>query len=189
MGCFSFGVAHNIQAGELGAVTTNDLNCYKTLKKIKAHGRMCDCPVCHRDEGKCPRPVEPDPRFTFDIFGLNFKATEFEAALALCQLKKADWIQARRQENVLYLNKGLEQYSGVFTLPEYSTDVSYLAYPIIIKHPDVISRGAIRRRLEEAGIESRPLYDCDNGFYVGVHQYLTKKDLDRIIQVLKGSLC
>jgi CDP-6-deoxy-D-xylo-4-hexulose-3-dehydrase len=177
MGCFSFYIAHNIQAGEMGAVVTDDYECYRILKKIKAHGRVCDCLFCVRSEGKCPRPVEPDPRFTYDMFGLNFKTMEFQAALALCQIKKADWIMKKRQDNVEYLNKGLKDLK-LLTLPKFSKDISYLAYPIICDN-----RREIREQLEQYGIESRPLFNHPKGFYIGVHQYLTKKDLDYAIQI------
>ena len=178
MGCFSFYIAHNIQAGEMGAVTTNDLDCYKTLKKIKAHGRVCDCPVCLRSEGKCPRPVSPDPRFSYDIFGLNFKTMEFQAALALCQVKKADLIKKQRSDNVKYLNNGLVGLAHL-ELPKYSSDISYLAYPI-----KSAKRDEIREKLDKAGIESRPLFNHPTGFYIGCHQYLTQEDLDYTIQIL-----
>ena len=47
---FSFYIAHNIQAGEMGAVTTDDQEIIRLIKKIKANGRLCDCPVCRRAE-------------------------------------------------------------------------------------------------------------------------------------------
>jgi dTDP-4-amino-4,6-dideoxygalactose transaminase len=53
-GAFSFYIAHNIQAGEMGCVTTNDPEIARLVKKIKANGRECDCPVCIRVQGKCP---------------------------------------------------------------------------------------------------------------------------------------
>lgn len=182
MGCFSFYIAHNIQAGEMGAVVTDSEECYKTLKKIKAHGRMCDCLICRRAEGKCPRPIEPDPRFTYNMFGLNFKTMEFQAALALCQIKKADWIKKCRGDNLNYLNQGLRGLKGI-TLPEYNKDYSYLAYPIYSN-----KREEIRAGLEKAGIESRPLFNDPKGFYIGCHQYLTKEDLDYIIQIFNRIL-
>ncbi len=85
---FSFYIAHNIQAGELGAVTTNDLEIASLVKKIKANGRSCDCPVCQRSEGKCPKMSgislsDFDPRFTHELVGYNFKTMEFQAALGL----------------------------------------------------------------------------------------------------------
>lgn len=220
LACFSFYIAHNIQAGEMGAVVTDKLDMYKLLKKIKAHGRMCDCPVCTRPEGKCPRinsykgKDDFDPRFYHDVFGFNFKTMEFQAALGLSQLEKAGYILKRRKYNVSYLNKGLEPLRGLLQLPKYNGDYSYLAYPIVIKRPDIITRKALRHKLEEAGIETRPLFGCIplqqpvyahlkkkykgrlpnaeytglNGFYIGCHQYLTKGDLDYIISTFKGVL-
>jgi CDP-6-deoxy-D-xylo-4-hexulose-3-dehydrase len=220
LACFSFYIAHNIQAGEMGAVVTDDINIYRLVRKIKAHGRMCDCPVCTRAEGRCPRinsykgKDDFDPRFYHDIFGFNFKTMEFQAALGLSQLEKAEDILRRRKRNVSYLNNGLEPLKEVLQLPRYSEDVSYLAYPIVIKRPDIISRKMLRRKLEERGIETRPLFGCVptqqpaygylkgrykgrlpnaeyvglNGFYIGCHQYLTEKDLDYIIRTFKSVL-
>ncbi|MFA5356589.1 MAG: DegT/DnrJ/EryC1/StrS family aminotransferase [Candidatus Omnitrophota bacterium] len=217
LSCFSFYIAHNIQAGEMGAVVTDDRAIYRLVKKIKAHGRMCDCPVCTRFDGKCPRlnsykgKDDFDPRFYHDMFGFNFKAMEFQAALGLSQIKKVEDILMRRKHNVLYLNKGLKPLEGVLRLPGYSDEVSYLAYPIVVGRPDIISRKALRRRLEERGIETRPLFGCIptqqpaygylkkryegklpnaeyiglNGFYIGCHQYLKKTDLDYIIKIFK----
>lgn len=211
--CFSFYIAHNVQAGEMGAVVTDNYDVYKLVKKIKAHGRMCDCPVCTRPEGKCPRldsykgKDDFDPRFYHDMFGFNFKAMEFQAALGLVQLKKVESILEKRRYNVRYLNNGLQPLNDILQFPQYSNNISYLAYPIVIKDPKVISRKILRHKLEESGIETRPLFGCIptqqpaygflkekyegrlpnaeylglNGFYIGCHQYLTKKDLDYII--------
>jgi dTDP-4-amino-4,6-dideoxygalactose transaminase len=215
LACFSFYIAHNVQAGEMGAVVTDDYNIYRLVKKIKAHGRMCDCPVCTRADGKC-RHMDSykgtddfDPRFYHDMFGFNFKAMEFQAALGLVQLEKVDRILEKRRYNVCYLNSGLEPLRDLLQLPKYSEDISYLAYPLVIKRPDIISRKDLRHKLEEAGIETRPLFGCIptqqpayrhlkkkykgrlpnaeyiglNGFYIGCHQYLKKNDLDFIIEV------
>lgn len=222
LACFSFYIAHNIQAGEMGAVVTDNYEIYKLIKKIKAHGRMCDCPVCRRSEGKCPRlnthdgQEDFDPRFYHDIVGFNFKAMEFQAALGLVQLENVEDILEKRRYNVAYLNQGLMPFNDILQLPKYSQDISYLAYPLVIKDPGVIPRRVLRQKLEESGIETRPLFGCiptqqpayaylkekyegklpnaeyigANGFYIGCHQYLKKSDLDFIISVfhkiLKG---
>jgi len=212
LSAFSFYIAHNIQAGEMGAITTNDQGIAKLIRKIKAQGRECDCLVCTRSNGWCP-PLDGyngeddfDPRFSHDLIGYNFKTMEFQAALGLSQLEKVEWIIRKRQRNVKHLNKVLERYSNILQLPEYSEEVSYLAYPIIIKQPDLILRKELRMRLEEEGIETRPLFGCIptqqpaysylkeqyegklpnaeflglNGFYIGCHQYLTEDDLEHI---------
>ncbi len=79
---------------------------------------MCDCPVCTRAEGNCPRlnsyrgKDDFDPRFFHDMFGYNFKTMEFQATLGLAQLEKAKEILQTRQFNVRYLNQGLESLNS-----------------------------------------------------------------------------
>jgi len=206
---FSFYIAHNIQAGEMGALTTDDERLWKLLKKIKSNGRRCDCQICIRPNGKCPRKdEEDDPRFIHEYIGYNFKAMEFQAALAIVQLKKADWIFNKRSQNVRYLNEKLATFGDMLQLPRYSEDVSYLAYPIIIKN-NMLPRKKLMSFLESYGIETRPLFGCiptqqpafsylrehykdklynaerigNNGFYIGCHQYLTTDDLDYIVKI------
>lgn len=217
LSAFSFYIAHNIQAGEMGAITTDDVMIVKLLRKIKANGRVCDCFTCIRSQNNCPHKSQDyDPRFTHDIIGYNFKTTEFQAALALAQLKNIDWIIKKRQENVRILNENLEKYSNLLELPIYSNKISYLAYPLVIKKPGRISRKKLTFELERNGIETRPLFGCIptkqpsysifkekynnklpnaeyiglNAFYIGCHQYLNQNDLDHIIKtfdlILKG---
>jgi len=213
MGCFSFYIAHNIQVGDMGAVTTNSSEVYRELKKIKAHGRLCECTICGRNEGRCPhKDKDYDPRFTHERIAYNFKTTEIQAALGLNQLKKAQEIIHKRQHNVAYLNDGLEGVKEL-QLPKVSSDISYLAYPVIIKD-ESINRNDFLKRLSRAGIENRPLFACiptqqpayshfrekwlsklpnanwlgERGFHVGAHQYLTTEELDKIIEGIKQCL-
>lgn len=214
---FSFYIAHNIQVGELGAITTNDPDLIRLSKKIKANGRVCDCLICVRSEGKCPKLLsyegdyDFDPRFTHELIGYNFKTTEFQAALALVQLKKADWIKKKRGDVVKQLNEGLAQFSDLLQLPKYDNNVSYMAYPMLIKKPERLPRKKLRMCLEKLGVETRPLFGCiptqqpayshlrnlyktklpiadfvgRNGFYVGCHQYLTTENVEYIISSFK----
>lgn len=218
LSAFSFYIAHNIQAGELGAVNTNDLEIALLLKKIKANGRMCNCIVCIRNTGNCPKIFQYnnekdfDPRFAHDIISWNFKAMEFQAALGNTQLEKVEDIIAKRQENVKYLNENLEDLTDMLQFPKYDKNISYLAYTILIKNPEILSRSKLRYELEKEGIETRPLFGSiptqqiaykhlkeeyknkipnadyvgENAFYIGCHQYLTRDDLDYIIKTLKS---
>ncbi|MCK4589137.1 MAG: DegT/DnrJ/EryC1/StrS family aminotransferase [Nanoarchaeota archaeon] len=215
---FSFYIAHNVQAGEMGALTTDDNEVARLVRKIKANGRACDCLICTRSEGTCPKinlgEEDFDPRFSHDLIGYNFKTTEFQAAIALAQLKKINWIIKKRQENVKYLNENLAEFSDLIQLPKYSNEVSYLAYPLVIKKPQVFSRKKLRLELEKKGIETRPLFGSiptqqqsfshlkqryngklpvadylgANGFYVGCHQYLNQDDLDYVVKSFKAVL-
>jgi dTDP-4-amino-4,6-dideoxygalactose transaminase len=203
---YSFYIAHNIQVGEMGAVVTSDDGLCRLIRRIKANGRLCACRICRRGEGKCPhRDAEFDPRFTHDLIGFNFKTAELHAAIAIPQIGKADAIVRARQRNVQALNEKLESFSDIFHLPIYSEDVSYLAYPLVIRDPRW-SRERIMKSLEESGVETRPLFGSiptqqpafrylkeryegrlpnadfvgKNGFYIGCHQYLEKGHLDQV---------
>jgi CDP-6-deoxy-D-xylo-4-hexulose-3-dehydrase len=141
---------------------------------------------------------------------------EFQAALGLTQLGRVEQILMRRQENVRYLNDGLAGFADILQLPLYDPAVSYLAYPLVIRKPGLISRKTLRQELEQEGIETRPLFGCiptqqpayahlkkrylgrlpnaeyigKHGLYIGCHQYLTRADLDTILaafrHILKG---
>ena len=214
-GVFSFYIAHNLSAGEMGAVTTDDYKLYHLCKKVKTNGRYCKCDVCLRHQEKCPamqdysQDGDLDPRFLHDIVGYNFKVTEFQPAIACVQIMNIDKIIRKRQDNLKFLNRGLKKLSGVLQLPLFNKDVSYLAYPIVIKRPNIISRRELRIKLEKNGIETRPIFGCiptqqpaychlkeeyknilpnadyigANGLYIGCHQYLKRGDLDYIISV------
>lgn len=212
---FSFYIAHNIQVGEMGAIVTDDLKLQKLAKKLKANGRICSCEFCTRSEGSCPyNDEELDPRFTHEYIGYNFKTTEWQAALALCQLTRIEWIISQRQHNVKFLNEMLQEYSDLLQLPVFSEDVSYMAYPLVIKEPDKLSREFMMHELEKQSVEVRPIFGCiptqqpayshlkslyegkllnahyigKNGFYIGCHQYLTDNDLEYIVQVFNNIL-
>ncbi|MCU0554099.1 MAG: DegT/DnrJ/EryC1/StrS aminotransferase family protein [Syntrophales bacterium] len=209
---YSFYIAHNIQVGEMGAVVTDDEALCRLIRRIKANGRLCDCRVCRRSAGKCPhRGAAFDPRFTHDLIGFNFKTAELHAAIAIPQVGRADAIIRARQHNVRALNAKLEPYAEIFQLPVYSEEVSYLAYPLVIRDPRW-SREKIMTALERAGVETRPLFGCiptqqpayrslqqryegrlpradfagKNGFYIGCHQYLGRADLDCVEEAFRN---
>jgi CDP-6-deoxy-D-xylo-4-hexulose-3-dehydrase len=207
---FSFYVAHNLQAGELGVMNTDSIKIRNMGRKVKANGRSCTCDICDRMHGNCPQQgkssgeEDMDPRFTHDVIGYNFKTTEFSTALANHRIQFIDEINKKRRENVAYLNEGLKNHQDALKLPEYSEDVSYLAYPLVLKKGNL---DTLREKLQDMGVESRTAFGCiplqqpsfaylkkeyegklpnaenigKNGFYIGCHQSLKKEDLDYVI--------
>jgi len=208
---FSFYIAHNVQVGEFGAVNTDSLEIRNMLRKVKAHGRICACDKCRRTDGNCPEinsytgEKDYDPRYTHDVIGFNFKTNEFMPAIALERIKKIDETNRIRRENVKYLNEELGKHSDILQLPEYSEEISYLGYPLIVKNGN---RKDLRAQLEKRGIETRILFGCiplqqpsfsyakedyqgklpnaeylgSNGFFIGCHQDLERQDLDYIVK-------
>ena len=220
---FSFYIAHNVQAGELGAINTDDAILYKLVKKIKSNGRFCDCSYCVRSSGKCPKlPIlmekypnkDYDAKFLHDIWGYNFRTMDIQASLALSQLQNIDSILKKRQHAVKSLNHGLKKYSHIIQLPKYDENVSYLAYPMLIKDNSALDRRTFRTELEKQSIETRPLFGCiptqqpsfsylkekyqsslpnanyvgENGLYIGCHQYLSSEDIKYIINSVSSIL-
>ena len=120
----------------------------------------------------------------------------------------------KRLENVRYLNENLSKFSDILQLPKYDKNISYLAYPLVVKNPERISRKMLSFGLEKKGVETRPLFGCiptqqpaydhlkkdykgklpiadnvgKNGFYIGCHQYLEQDDLDYIINAIADIL-
>ncbi len=202
---FSFYVAHNISAGEMGTINTNNDELIQLIRKVKSSGRVDNYPIL-KDKSSYALKDEFHP-FFHDMVSYNFKATEFQAALASVELKRVDEIIRRRQENVKYLNEGIERFSTSLRLPEFSKDVSYLSYPLVLKNSK-IPRKKIRAELEKRGIETRALFGAIplhqpayshlkkqyegklknaeyvglNGFYIGCHQYLGREELDYVIK-------
>jgi dTDP-4-amino-4,6-dideoxygalactose transaminase len=213
LSAYSFYIAHNIQAGQLGAAVSDDKAIINLIKQIKSNGRMCVCDICTRAQGKCPyNDAEFDPRFTHNLIGYNFKTMEFQAAIALAQLEEVDNIIKSRQKNVKVLNEYLNEFSDILQIPKYSEDVSYLAYPLVLKD-EKISINKLTHNLEKEGVETRPLfgyiphqlafnylkdqyegklpnaeYIGNQGFYIGCHQYLNEEDLEYIYTKFKKVL-
>jgi CDP-6-deoxy-D-xylo-4-hexulose-3-dehydrase len=210
-GAFSFYIAHTIQAGEFGALVTDNADIARVARQVKAHGRMCSCKVCTRNTTGCHRLADGDPRFMAQFIGYNFKAMEWSAALARVQLRKADANIAKRKANAETLHGLLISGQDKLKLPFFrDTDVP-MVFPMVLKEGN---RDELLVRLEAAAVEARPAFGCiplqqpvyvayreqytgmlpiaewvgKQGFYVGCHQYLTGEQLKRMARVILESV-
>ena len=211
-GAFSFYIAHTVQAGEFGALVTDDADIALTARRVKAHGRVCACKICTRNTTGCAILKDGDPRFLSLYPGYNFKAMEWTAAVAKVQLAKVDANIARRRENAEHLTRLLLDAQDKLTLPGFRlTDVP-MVYPIVLLKKG--NRNALVVELEKRGVEARPMFGCipaqqpayaeykeecagmlpisdwfgQQGFYVGCHQYLTNSHIERIAKTILESV-
>lgn len=99
MTCFSFHPVKNITSGEGGAITTNDDGLYKRLVLAHTHG------ITHDEEMMEEALFEGAWYYEQISLGYNYRMTDFQAALLLCQLNKLDGFKTRRQEIVDRYNK------------------------------------------------------------------------------------
>jgi len=211
---FSFYIAHTIQVGEMGCICTSNDEIARICRSIKAHGRLCDCKRCVRQEGKCPR-LEENPRFTAQYIGFNAKTMEFQAALARLQLKHIEENIAKRKRNFSLLKAALAPLENNGIAPIYEQEgMVPIAFPVVLQREGI--RNKVIAELERRGVECRnffasiptqqpayakykkqykgklPVSDwCGaNGFYVGCHQYLTESEVEfigkQIVEAIGG---
>ena len=101
---FSFHPVKHIACGEGGMVTTNDRQLYERLLTLRTHGitRSQESFVNEAGwaSGNAAGPVAAYPGWYMEMqeLGYNYRLTDFQAALGISQLKRADAGLRRRKE-------------------------------------------------------------------------------------------
>ena len=118
MGCFSLQMSKHMTTGEGGIVITNDEELAKRAKLFMDKGWL-------REAGATAR--------NYLMFGLNYRMTELQGAIALAQLRKVKWVVQRRREIGERITKELSDLDGLH-LPKSTKDRkhSFWLYPIRI---------------------------------------------------------
>lgn len=143
---FSFHPVKHIATGEGGMVTTNDKALYERLCLLRTHGITRNPERLHENHGGW--------YYEMQELGYNYRMTDFQAALGISQLKRADEGLCRRQEiaaryNEAFLN--IKEIKTPFTAP----DVSHAYHLYIIQVPD---RLGLYNYLRENGIYAQVHY-------------------------------
>jgi UDP-4-amino-4,6-dideoxy-N-acetyl-beta-L-altrosamine transaminase len=97
---FSFHPVKHIAAGEGGMITTNDKRLYKRLLMLRTHGITKDETLLVENHGGW--------YYEMQELGYNYRLTDFQAALALSQLSRADAGLKRRRELAKQYNDALQ---------------------------------------------------------------------------------
>jgi UDP-4-amino-4,6-dideoxy-N-acetyl-beta-L-altrosamine transaminase len=96
---FSFHPVKHIASGEGGMVTTNDEKLYKKLLKLRTHGIVkSDDLYTNSIDFAGGETQYPLWYMEMQVLGFNYRLTDFQAALGLSQLKRADEGILRRRE-------------------------------------------------------------------------------------------
>ncbi len=104
---FSFHPVKHIACGEGGMITTNDEALYKRLLLLRTHGITKDPALMHENHGGW--------YYEMQELGYNYRLTDFQAALGLSQLKKADAGLARRRAIALRYYEAFKDDSNVLS--------------------------------------------------------------------------
>ena len=166
---FSFYPAHHITMGEGGAVVSKDYELHRIVCSFRDWGRDCWCPpgkdnTCKNRFGwkMGSLPLGYDHKYVYSHLGYNLKATDFQAAIGLSQLRKLPNFINKRKENFNLLYDGFkkEDLNEYFILPQWlpKSDVSWFGFPLTIKDGMRFRRKKLINFLEERKIGTRLLF-------------------------------
>lgn len=120
---FSFHPVKHIAAGEGGMITTNDEGLYKKLLMLRTHGITREESLfqntlefaCGTDPSSFPIPNSTFPAWYLEMqkLGYNYRLTDFQAALGLSQLQRADEGLYRRKEIAKKYNDSFQDKSFI----------------------------------------------------------------------------
>lgn len=142
---FSFHPVKHIATGEGGMATTNNPELYKKLCHFRTHGITKDPSLLEKNDGGW--------YYEMQDLGYNYRLTDFQAALGVTQLERADKGLEHRQEIAKRYDEAFAGIEAIKT-PKRAEDVYHAFHLYIIQVPD-----------------RKGLYDFlhDNGIYAQVH--------------------
>lgn len=119
---FSFHPVKHIATGEGGMITTNNKELYESLCLYRTHGITKDRSLLHENHGGW--------YYEMQELGYNYRITDFQAALGISQLSRANAGLARRQEIAEQYTKAFANLKSI-KIPFVSDNV-YHAYHLYI---------------------------------------------------------
>jgi len=135
---YSFFGNKTITTGEGGMVVTNDETLHDRVVHFKGQGL-----AKHR-------------QYWHDVVGYNFRLTNICAAIGLAQLEQADLLLAKKRELATLYQEGLVKLPVAFHRETAGVVHSFWMCSILVDDPG--TREPLRIALEEAGVETRPLF-------------------------------
>ena len=150
---FSFYFAHHMSTIEGGIVSTNDDYFYQLCRSLRSHGMVRE----FTDKNLIKKYAVDYPNLNQDFVFIgpahNFRSTEINAVLGLCQLDRLDSNNQKRIENFQHFVDKLDS-KKYYTDFEMDGQCNY-AFIVIMKEPDFEVRDKIENLLTENGIEFR----------------------------------
>jgi len=154
---FSFHPVKHIAAGEGGMITTNDEALYRRLLMLRTHGITRDTALFENSPdlaaGAAGQTTYPAWYMEMQELGYNYRLTDFQAALGLSQLSRADAGLVRRRAIAA---RYAEAFSGSPFIHGHSGSVDGHAYHLYII--EVEDRVALYNALREKGIFAQVHY-------------------------------
>lgn len=189
---FSFFGNKIITTGEGGMVTTNDDALAERLRIFRGQG------------------MDPKRRYWFPVIGYNYRMTNIQAAIGVAQMEGIDTALADRERLAGWYNEALHHLKSKLVLPTQASWAKqvYWMYNIFLREGNEEQRDNIMRRLDEMGIETRPVFYpmhvlppyseksqyptadlwSQRGINLPTHQDLTREDVQRVADSMSNAL-
>ena len=146
--CFSFHPRKVITTGDGGMITTNRLDYYERLKKLRQHGMSVNDRVRH---------VSKKVIFEkYEELGYNYRLTDIQASVGIQQLKKLREIVEKRREIASLYNHAFKNIQCI-ELPKDNRDSvsNFQSYSVILKKSCPVKRNQLMQILLDCGISTR----------------------------------
>ena len=143
---FSFHPVKHIATGEGGMATTNNPELYKKLCHFRTHGITKDPALLHKNDGGW--------YYEMQDLGFNYRLTDFQAALGVTQLARADKGLERRQQIAKKYDEAFAEMEEI-KIPKRADDIYHAFHLYIIQVPD---RKGLYDHLHENGVYAQVHY-------------------------------
>ena len=199
-GIFSFYPTKQITTGEGGVIISNNKKLMDKIKVIKSIG-VNTPPEKRKIQG------------VYDVtdIGLNYRLTDFQAALAIGQMERYKTNLTKRRNNAKYYINKLKKNRGV-EVQDFNIEHSYFILQIFFENEKIRNRILLKFKEHKIGSSihyatSVPMMSYyknkynlrvnnftnskkygSNSISLPTHQFITKKMIDRIIKVIKDNI-
>lgn len=188
---FSFFGNKIITCGEGGMITTDDRALYETMKILRSQGG------------------DPLKRYWHTVVGYNYRMTNMQAAVGLGQLENIQWHLEQRQRIAKLYERRLPELAGYVEVQNIPADTTHVYWmnSAVFTDKVTLSRDEIMKKMEEKGIEMRPLFYpmhimppykdetvvapvadriSSRGINLPSHALLTERQVDYVVDSLKN---
>jgi CDP-6-deoxy-D-xylo-4-hexulose-3-dehydrase len=153
--------------GEGGAIFSNDNQLKVLVESFRDWGRDCWCDP--GNDNTCGKrfqwqlgdlPYGYDHKYVYSHIGYNLKITDFQAAVGLAQLDRAEGFIAQRKANFAYLHEQLKAFEEFLILPEATPDSepAWFGFPVTVRPESPLTRLELLTYYDENKIGSRLLF-------------------------------
>lgn len=146
--CFSFHPRKVITTGDGGMITTSREDYAQRLKLLRQHGMSINDRIRHESK-----------KIIFEDHlevGYNYRMTDIQAAVGICQLERLDWVVAERRKIADYYINTLKDISFIrLPIEEEGYFTNYQSFSIYLKEDCPVSRNQLMEKLLEKGISTR----------------------------------